>query len=100
MRLCPRLCPTQVNEQRVTMGQYERTQLKQLIDAYQAEQWSSTAWNISRSAAVVVGGVAAVAVPVIIFNTAWLAARSAAGLLSSGVAEGVDNHGRRMVLWP
>lgn len=56
MRLCPRLCPTQVIEQRVTLGTLERTQLKQLVEAYNRDKWGELIPNVMLGAGGVLAG--------------------------------------------
>ena len=69
-----------------------------MIDAYQAEQWTTSATNLSKAGLFAAGSFAAIVVPFLAFNAAWGVARNIGGLL--GVAPQVDNFINEQVMGP
>lgn len=65
----PRKAPSQVIEHRISMSDYERAQLKEIVAAYNRDKWLENVPNILSGTAVTIASVGAVYVGYQIYDT-------------------------------
>lgn len=65
----PRKAPSQVIEHRISMSDYERAQLKEVVAAYNRDKWLENVPNILSASAVTVASVGAVFVGYQFYDT-------------------------------
>lgn len=65
----PRKAPSQVIEHRISMSDYERAQLKEVVAAYNRDKWLENVPNILSASAVAIASVGAVYVGYQLYDT-------------------------------